>query len=438
MSPIKARHALIFSLVLAFALSGASSAFAISRDAVLARGQVRVDRPVPYSQTSYYAGYRTDCSGYVSMCWSTGTSWNTRSFFNVTHTVPVNQLKPGDALLKAGYHIRMFYGWVDDAHTRYVAYETADHWYAGTRIHSIADDLEFGYIPSRYDRISDSPKPRNLLKNPAFDVWARSWGSQPEQPVWWQTQDQWWQTSQVVHRKDSAHSGLNSLQLVNPSGDPTVFAELSQSATITPGARYSLTAWAKKDFDPRGLELKLVYLDAAGESVAETVTTGDVFGVNRSSFRPMSLVTTSPTEAVRATVSVRIAGATTTSTVGLAVLGSAVTLDDISLVRPQISVGIKASTGTVYNGNTLTLSGSVTPTGTIGNPALTYVQKPGQTTWILLPATKVYASGSAATWKRTYAFTRSMPRGTYRFKTSVGPIPGFRGASSTTTGVTLK
>ena len=136
----RAFRALALPLAAALALAlfaGPASALAISRDSVLSRAQGWVDKPVPYSQSKYHAGYRTDCSGYVSMCWSTGTSWSTSSFHAVTHKIAVSQLKPGDAMLKKGYHIRLFYGWADDAHTAYVAYE-ANTVVAVCRVHSLA------------------------------------------------------------------------------------------------------------------------------------------------------------------------------------------------------------------------------------------------------------------------------------------------------------
>ena len=131
---VRGRTALVAVVALALALSalGATSALAITRNTVLYRAQRRVDMPVPYSQAKRYAGYRTDCSGYVSSCWATGTSWNTRTFFRVTHRISVSELRPGDAMLKKGYHIRLFYGWVDDAHTSYVAYESANGQVAGS------------------------------------------------------------------------------------------------------------------------------------------------------------------------------------------------------------------------------------------------------------------------------------------------------------------
>jgi len=36
---------------------------------VIANAKTWLNPPVPYSQTAYHNGYRTDCSGYVSMAW---------------------------------------------------------------------------------------------------------------------------------------------------------------------------------------------------------------------------------------------------------------------------------------------------------------------------------------------------------------------------------
>ncbi len=164
--------AVLMVSALAFVVLGAPAALGISRNSVLARAQNWVDSPVRYSQAKRHLGYRTDCSGYVSMCWKTGTSWSTRSFHTVTHRIPSGQLRPGDALLKKGYHIRLFYGWLDEAHTQYVAYESGNGKVAVCRIHSIRDDMDFGYVPVRFDRISSSPASSNLLQNGSFNSWA--------------------------------------------------------------------------------------------------------------------------------------------------------------------------------------------------------------------------------------------------------------------------
>ncbi|PKQ14261.1 MAG: hypothetical protein CVT68_12780, partial [Actinobacteria bacterium HGW-Actinobacteria-8] len=248
------RQAFRTSLVLlSFVLMilGAASAHAITRDSVLSRAQVRIDKPVPYSQAKYYAGYRTDCSGYVSMCWATGSSYNTRTFYKITDRIPVASLQPGDAMLKKGYHVRLFYGWVDSSRTRYVSYESAYSVIAGTRVHSIAEDLKFGYVPVRYKKIQASPKPTNILKNPALNVWAKSWGSSAEQPMWWEATSPRWQAAgstwkPIIKKRTNVYrTARNSLELVNPSPDPQYYAELAQTTPVVPGATYRFKAWGR-------------------------------------------------------------------------------------------------------------------------------------------------------------------------------------------------
>ncbi len=431
----RVHRALVVLLALAFVLLGATNAFAITRDTVLERAQRRVDRTVPYSQTKYYAGYRTDCSGYVSMCWATGTSWNTRTFYKVTHRIPVSDLRPGDALLKKGYHIRLFYGWLDEAHTSYIAYESASGRIAGVRIHSIADDLGYGYVPVRYDRIRSSPKPSNVLQNPRFDTWARSWSGAAEQPMWWQASGDWRQTL-TMRRKSVYRTARNSLQLFNPAGDPESYTELSQAVPIVPGSKYRLNGWARSAFDPSGLEMGLMYLDAWGDQVGESHTTGDAWGVNGASFKMMSVILTAPPTAVSARVTVRLAGGSV-ETSGGPVPGTSAILDDMSLARPQVIVRARANRTAAYRGTTVYLSGTVAPRSAVGRPAIIYVRKPGSS-WQKLATTTVRASGNAGVWKGKYTFTRGMRRGTYQFRTYVPRIPEYLGATSSAVSVKLR
>jgi len=428
--------AAVLALACAFSAFSATSASAISRTDVLARAQTRIDAPVKYSQSKYYAGYRTDCSGYVSSCWGTGTSWSTSSFYKVSHTIKSYQLQPGDAMLKKGYHVRLFYGWLDDAHTQYVAYESANGQIAGCRIHSLADDLRFGYVPTRYDKISGTVTSRNVLKNGAFNTWAREWSSAAQEPVWWDVEGPWGGTL-VSRRQDTAHSGKNSLKLSNPAGDAETFTELSQSVPIVANAPYRLTAFAKTSYAPAGVEMRLAYLNELGESVAETSVAGDSVPLLAAAWRLMSLQETAPADAVRAVVTMRLAGATTTNTAGISVSGSSVTFDDISLARPQVSVSIKQNRTVCTKGTSVSLSGSVTPTSAVGVPVTVYVLKPGGS-WTKLATSTVTADGAGAAWKGRYSFTSSMRKGTYYFKTSVSGFPGVLGATSKTAKVTLK
>lgn len=73
-------------------------ATSISRSTVHNRMQTWVDQKVPYSQQAYHEGYRTDCSGYVSYGWNSGTPGA------VTSSMPCNKIsksdmKMGDAVL---------------------------------------------------------------------------------------------------------------------------------------------------------------------------------------------------------------------------------------------------------------------------------------------------------------------------------------------------
>jgi hypothetical protein len=432
-----ALSALLLPLVFAVTALGATTASAISRNEVLARAQGWVDSPVRYSQTKRHHGYRTDCSGYVSMAWATHTSWSTMSFHTVSHRIHTYQLEPGDALLKKGYHVRLFYGWLDEAHTQYVAYESGSGTVAVCRIHSIAEDLAFGYVPTRYDHVSGSPKPRNILQNGSFNSWASSWGYGSLQPVWWQVNGQPGQTL-VAQRKATFRSAHSSLQLVNRSADPATFTVLSQSVPIVTGASYRLDGYAKTSFDPSGVELKLVYLDAADAPVAEKSVTGDRSALNGSTFKWMGVLAVAPPTAVRALVSVRLAGGGTTDESGTVVPGgTSVTLDDISLSRPQLTAGIRASAASSRHGKTVFLAGPVTPVGAVGAASAVYIQRPGKR-WMRVSTSHVYAAHGAGEWKGKYRFTSHMRTGTYRFMTKISGVPGYLGATTSVVSVRLK
>jgi len=108
------------------------------RDAI-ERGFEWYDDHVPYSQTRSHEGYRTDCSGFVSMCWMTGTSYTTASFISgaaSSSLASYNSLQPADALVyRSGSHghIVLFLGWNDTAHTSACVLEQA----------STASDMQF-------------------------------------------------------------------------------------------------------------------------------------------------------------------------------------------------------------------------------------------------------------------------------------------------------
>ena len=442
---------LLFALTLMLTLCSATSAYAIARNTVLTRAQTWIDRRIPYSQTHYYGGYRTDCSGYASMCWATGGSWNTRTFYKVTRTIKVSELKPGDAMLKKvvggnGNHIRMFYGWVDEAHTLYLTYEqTSSSSGSGTvaNVKSIASDLADHYLPTRYDRISDSPAPRNLLRNGSMDVWARAWPTWSHplgEPVWWQFAGSR-ETMLTARRMDVSKSARNALQLFNGSADPGTFTEMSQEVSVTPGTTYTLSAWARTANAPAGVEMQLEFLDAARRVVSNRHESGDAWHVGGTSFGQMVANTVSPPGAVRALVTMRLAGGTTSVSETQTVPGTSALVDEISFVRPKASVGIKASVAHAHIGRTVILSGPVTPSASIGAHAIVYVKKPGSSTWLRWHDHKVYKPSGSTIWKCSYTFKKGMRKGTYSFKTVVlafAAYPGWLGSTSPTVCVKLQ
>jgi hypothetical protein len=149
------RIAFLALVALAALLATPSVSLAISRQDVLRRGRVWIDAKVPYSQSRFATdtgaliptttpspsrqGYRTDCSGFVSMALglksSSGLprSFNTASLDDVLVQIDKEQLKPGDVILRpsdlvisgrrVSYgHAVLFVNWVDAAHTKYVGY----------------------------------------------------------------------------------------------------------------------------------------------------------------------------------------------------------------------------------------------------------------------------------------------------------------------------
>lgn len=432
----RSRAALVASaLVTAFAtaLVVAPAALGISRSEVLARAQKRVDLPVPYSQQRYVEGYRTDCSGYVSYCWKTGTSWNTRSFYRVTHGIKTFELQPGDAMLKPGYHIRLFYAWLDDAHTTYVAYESASGKIAGVRIHSIAEDLAFGYKPVRYNSISGTVSSSNRLKNPGFDTWALSWGDNPETPVWWETNAEWDETL-AWRRQNVYRTARNSLELVNASTDPFATSELRQTVQVTPGELYQFSAWAIPKGDPADVSVSLAYQDEYGQTIAEADSSGDRPWMISGTFRQLSVVLTAPPDAVTAVATVRLARGESASS---AITGTSVVLDDLSLGAPKMGVVLKPNAGSLLRGQRLTLSGTVSPGTSIDTTATIYVQPSGGE-WKLLCKVPIVSDGIGASYDKIIGSKGLGGSGVYRFKTVVDGVPGFLGATSNVVSVTVR
>jgi hypothetical protein len=88
-----------------------ASAPSAARRTILERGFGWLDKGVEYSQSRSFEGYRTDCSGFVSMAWGLKTSQSTRSFgggADATRLSSKSELLPGDALVHPGHHAVLF------------------------------------------------------------------------------------------------------------------------------------------------------------------------------------------------------------------------------------------------------------------------------------------------------------------------------------------
>jgi hypothetical protein len=93
----------------------------------LARAESWVLAGVPYSMAATHDGYRTDCSGFVSMAWGLSESLSTVTLPDVCRPITATVLRAGDVLLNtapgSAGHVVLFDRWANPAHTAYVGYE---------------------------------------------------------------------------------------------------------------------------------------------------------------------------------------------------------------------------------------------------------------------------------------------------------------------------
>lgn len=150
----------LIALIIAVALvvASATPAFAIHRAVVISRGRAWFYDRVPYSQSATHEGYRTDCSGFTSMCWALGKpGLSTKTLYKVCSGVPTNSVLPGDAFCYPGHHVFIFVAWTDLAHTSVVSLEEASTELGTTsRVRTVAS-LK-GYHPYRYKYIEADPR----------------------------------------------------------------------------------------------------------------------------------------------------------------------------------------------------------------------------------------------------------------------------------------
>jgi hypothetical protein len=129
----------------------------VRRD-ILARAEHWVQQSIPYSQQQWHEGYRTDCSGYVSMCWGLRDSMVTSTMPHIAHQIAKENLRAGDVLLNtdvATGHVILFDRWADYAHSSYVGFELCPQ---GTLHHVLPYPYYGGtgvFTPYRYNNAGD-------------------------------------------------------------------------------------------------------------------------------------------------------------------------------------------------------------------------------------------------------------------------------------------
>lgn len=175
----------------------------MTRDEVLRRARVWVDAGVAYSQARWARedgsilsesvkgyrtlGYRTDCSGFVSMSLGLTTTQGARLSLD-TSALPTrlkkiskSQLKPGDIILRPRTlvidgkqvpygHAAVFVRWTDASKTRYVAYQQSS-----ARKGAVASEVRYpfnglpGFSAYRYKGIVEGRLRRSITWESPLD-----------------------------------------------------------------------------------------------------------------------------------------------------------------------------------------------------------------------------------------------------------------------------
>lgn len=141
------------------------------RAAVLSRGFEWLDANVPFDMDGRHDAYRTDCSGFVSMCHELGAPGKTTRQFGTpsSHMYKLggyNELVPADILVNPGHHSFLFLGWNDTSRSGMCVLEMA----------STKSDMQFrvritstlkseGFMALRTDALRDDTEFKDTTKD---------------------------------------------------------------------------------------------------------------------------------------------------------------------------------------------------------------------------------------------------------------------------------
>jgi hypothetical protein len=169
-------------VVAAAAVEAAPDPSALRRFDILTRANALLGTPYIWGGNS--PNRSMDCSAYVSWVWGV-SRYTTDSIWSVSHHIPKEELRPGDALnLTIGNdpqrfgHIRIFEAWANEAHTIMWVYEETPP----RAVHRvIAYDIR--YQPIRLNGLTSSgPVPLVVAPASAVERTIENFGPAPRQP----------------------------------------------------------------------------------------------------------------------------------------------------------------------------------------------------------------------------------------------------------------
>ncbi|GLZ00105.1 hypothetical protein [Actinoplanes sp. NBRC 103695] len=147
-------------------LAAVSPGPTITRTEIIARAQTWVAAQVPYSMDAYYGGYRTDCSGYVSMALKTNGSYWTGNLAEIGTPIAFTDLKPGDFLNyhnvsnpNNGSHVVLFDKWVGAVGGDFWMYEQTPPRTIHRKWSDTSGRVRTNYKPYRYTKVIDDGAP---------------------------------------------------------------------------------------------------------------------------------------------------------------------------------------------------------------------------------------------------------------------------------------
>ncbi|WP_189644191.1 peptidoglycan-binding domain-containing protein, partial [Deinococcus piscis] len=103
-----------------------------ARNVMVSRAKRWYDLNIAYNQQGWFEGWRTDCSGLVSMAWNlrdakgnkiSAVTWTLDNYSTPIHP---RDLKPGDAVNAAAGHVVLFEKWIDKSQWKFQSYEQAN------------------------------------------------------------------------------------------------------------------------------------------------------------------------------------------------------------------------------------------------------------------------------------------------------------------------